>query len=150
MGAFSWLALSNQCLCVCLRLTLAFSVCRLAQIGNQVRLAWTRASPRRDPDSNWPLLPSPILSFPLFPSRKSRFNLTLTGAPDKNHYSLNYAIYLSPPPLLIFSLLSHHPFTPFLPLMLMGALSGLRWRFPPDSIISLSDLCISVCLISHG
>lgn len=63
MGAFSWLALPNQRRrCVCKWLTLPFDVRKLAQIGNQVRLAWTRASPHRDPDSNWPLLSSAVHS----------------------------------------------------------------------------------------
>lgn len=139
-------------------LVLAFDVCRLAQIGNQVRLAWMRVSPHRDPDSNWPLLPSPILSSPLYLPHPSRFNLTLTGASDKTHYSLNYAIYLSspsppPPPLVFISSLSRHPYSPFSSSDapgLVGALSVRRWRFPPDSITSLSALRISVLLISLG
>lgn len=154
MGAFSWLALSSQrCLCVCGQDILVFDICRLAQIGNQVRLAWTRPSPHGDPDSNWPLLSSHLLIF-LFLSHWSCFNLTLTGAPDKTHYNLNYAIYLSAPHPFICTVsplsASLFPISHSDALGLVRALSGLRWCFPSDSITSLSVLCISVLLISLG
>lgn len=88
------------------------------------------------------LLSRPLI--PLFPPHQSRFNLTLTGAPDKTHYSLNYAVYLASSSSFL-SPLSASPFRDAPGLL--GALSGRRWRFPPDSI---AGFCISVLLISLG
>lgn len=59
------------------------------------------ASTQQDPDSN--RLPLSYSLIPPFLSYKSLFNLTLTGASDKTHYSLNYAVYLFPPPLSFLS-----------------------------------------------
>lgn len=65
-----------------------------------MKLAWTRASAQQDPDSNRPLLSKPLI--PPYLSHQSCLDLTLTGAPDKTHYSLNYALYLFPSPPLLF------------------------------------------------
>jgi len=85
----------------------------------------------------------------------SHFNLTLTGAPDKTHYTLNYAVYLSPPPpppslIYISSLGMPMPIPSSDAQGLVEALSGRHLCFPSDSIAILSVLCIAVLLISLG
>lgn len=98
-GCF-WLVKTLQSVWVCSWLLLGID----AAIGNQVSLAWTRVSTHQDADSNQPLLFHPLI--PRFLSQLNCLNLTLTGAPDKKHYTVNDIICLHPPPFLLLSSIS--------------------------------------------
>lgn len=113
-----------------------FDFCRLAQIGNKVRLAWTRASFHWDPDSNWPFFFSCILS-------------SFSSSPTTTVLTWPWQVLLTKPITvsitLYLSLL-------FQRLFLISS-PGSKWsacHLPPDCITSLSVLCILVLLISLG